>query len=432
MQALVLERDYHLTTPQGHYDLLHNTHPQEGVSILWEKTGRHGSRSWHKLTPDSAEIPYILRAQAGAPDRYVTVNEFHGWRLVRLLKSLRSLFVDIDRKVKLDELLDALSMHQLPHPSFVMFTGRGVHAYWLHEPAGAGELPTWQQCQKTLIDALRPLGVDPVAKDCARVLRLAGSVNSKTGDTVHGVVLNPQPWNFRRLGQEVLGHEYFHDPLGYLAPSLAPTTKAEVRSLDAARAEKGLRPSTGNIYVRWYLVYQDLLRIARWYDFGGVPEGHRNNWMFTAAVALSWFTHADTLRDELLAQGRIWTPGLSVRELSASIQAPLDRAEKSAAGERFTWTKDGAEISVDPRYRMRRSTLWNWFGEIVPPELETSLRAVISEQTHEQRKREGRGNKVSRETYLAGFSNSAEATKPWEALGMSRAKYYRKKRIGAV
>lgn len=407
---LALKKQEFIGTSAEHYDLLHTQ--QNGVSIVWEKTGRHGQKSWHKLAPDSPEIPFILAAQQGKEDRYVTVNEFHAWRVVRQLKSLRSLFVDIDAPLQLDELLDALACAKLPAPSFVMHTGRGLHAYWLHAPVPSQALPVWQRCQDTIIAALASAGADKAAKDCARVLRLAGSVNSKTGTHVHGLVLDPEPWVFRDLCDEILGHR------------VAPQTK--VRSIDAARAQSGARPRTGSIYDRWYLVYQDLLAIGRWYDFGGIPEHHRNNWLFASAVALSWFAHPETLEAELIGQARVWTPYLTEKEVRAAYQSPLERARMAAQGETIRWQ----EMDVDPRYRMRRSTLYELLQPIIPPDLERTLRAVISDETRKEHKRETNGSKQTREAYLA--ENNASTLKPWAALGISRATYYRRKALGTL
>lgn len=410
-----LKRQESLGTSAEHYSLLHTE--QRGISIVWEKAGHHGRKNWHKLSPNSPEIPVILAAQQGRKDRFVTVNEFHAWRIVRQLKSLRALFVDIDATLHLDELLDALASAKLPAPSFVMFTGRGMHAYWLHKHVPAQALPVWQRCQDTLITALACVGADRAAKDCARVLRLAGSVNSKTGTQVHGVVLDPEAWEFRALCDEVLGHRVTHE-----------RQPAEVRSIDVARAKAGARPRTGSIYDRWHLVYQDLLAIGRWYDFGGIPPGHRNNWLFASAVALSWFAHPETLQAELVGQARVWAPHLSEKEVRAAYQAPLERARMAAAGETVQWQG----VDVDPRYKMRRNTLYGLLKPIIPHELEQTLRAIVSDDVKRQHRQETDAKRwtQTRAEYLE--TNNASATQPWDALGMSRRTYYRRKSLGTL
>ena len=120
-----------LSHSSEHFESLHRE--AHGTVIIWER-GAPGS-PWHKLSPGDPHIPALLKAQAGQPDRYITVNEFYGWRLVRLLKSLRTNYVDIDNPdVTVDEVLELLRDQQLPSPSVVVWSGRGLHLYWLHEP----------------------------------------------------------------------------------------------------------------------------------------------------------------------------------------------------------------------------------------------------------------------------------------------------------
>lgn len=404
-----------LITPQEHFDSLHTA--PHGNAILWEKAT--GSR-WHKLQPGDAHIPALLAAQAGQKDCYLTVNEFMPWRLVRLLRSLRANYVDIDGTEDWRTALDALHDARLPPPSFIVFSGRGLHLYWLHEPTPAQALPVWQRVQDTLIKALQPLGADPSAKDCTRVLRLVGSVNSKSNQVVRGMVLDAQPWKFHDLCDEVLG------------PRTAPKAKdqAAIHDLAAAKAKRGQRIYTGSIYDRWHLVYKDLLAIAQWYDFGGIPEGHRNDWLFLSAVSLSWFANPASLQFELERQAKAWTPHLTLPEIRDALKAPIQRAVLAAQGVKFEW--EGKE--VDPRYRFRRETLWQRLKPIIPPELAPQLRAIVSEETKQQHERErtAQRDRVAEGRHKTRHADSAARTQPWKALGISRATYYRHKSEGKL
>ena len=408
-----------LDTSRSHFDSLHQA--AHGTVVLWE---RAGANHWHKLHPGDAHIPALLAAQDGQPDRYISANQFHGWRLVRLLKSLRACYVDVDNCTDLPLVLEALRDAQLPPPSAVVWSGRGLHLYWFVKPVPAQALPVWQRVQDTLIKALLAVGADPAAKDCTRVLRLVGSINSKTGTEVRGLVLDPEPYEFRHLCDEVLGQRQ-------------PRQVAVVRDLAAARAERGERIRTGSIYDRWHLVYRDLLAIAEYHFLGGVPHGHRDKWLFLSAVALSWFANPATLRGELERQAQAWT-GLGVLEVRKAIKGPLERAELAAAGKLFEY--DGA--LQDPRYKFRRETLWDWMQPIVPRDLAPQLRAIVSDDVRKAHRQETRAKheatrdrvaegryKQTRDAYRA---TSVTAQKPWEALGISRASYYRRKASEAL
>lgn len=398
--------DTGLYLPQQHYDMLHTG--AHGTAIVWERSAT--GKQWLKLAPDAAEIPYILAAQCGKKDSYLSVNEFYSWRIVRQLKSLRACYVDIDGCTDLKSALEKLQEAQLPPPSAVVWSGRGMHLYWLHEPVPARALPVWQRVQDKLLATLKPIGGDPMAKDCTRVLRIVGSLNGRTNSTVHGRVLDPQPWPFRHLCDEVLGYRD-HKP-------------AKVKDISVARAEKGLRPRTGSIYDRWYLVYQDLLKIADWHFLGGIPETFRDKWLFLTAVSLSWFANPATLASEIHNQAKLWTPGLTMAEVKAAYKQPLERAQKA-----YESHKDIAEgTSEDPRYKFKRETLYELLGGIIPPALEKDLRAIISDGVRQQHRRETDAKRwnSSRTEYLEQFKDSKESLKPWVALGISRATYYRK------
>lgn len=355
-----------LWTPNSHYDLLH--HDQRGTVILWERGAMDGKR-WLKLSPDDPLVPDILRASIGQEDTYLTPNEFKGWRLVRLLSSLRACYVDVDGCTDLDAVLDALQDQRLPCPSVALFSGRGLHLYWLLKPLPAKALPVWQRVQDALIAALAPLGSDPAAKDCTRLLRIAGTKNSKNAEDALGHVFDGHRWSLRQLAFEVLGTE---------GRGKKPQAKGEVRDLRARRKtpDKAIQ---GSIYARWHLVYQDLLRISDHYGHD-IPEGHRDKWLFLTGAALSWFTHAEGIENEIASLGRMHT-GLEPTEIKNAIQPNLARALDAAEGKKMTW--NGQEI--DPRYRFRRQTLYDWLGPIIPATLLPRLRAIIPDTVARER-----------------------------------------------
>lgn len=353
-----------LDLPVEHYEILH--HRQRGVVIHWERravTGT-GSGRWIKLRPNDPEIPEIFRQDVGKDDVFLSVNEFDGWRYIRLLRSLRALYVDIDDHTDLDEVLDSLAEQRLPAPSMAVWSGTGMHLYWLLEPLPPKTLPVWQRCQDALIQALKPLGADAAAKDCTRMLRLVGTRNR--GEEVHARVLNGHRWALRQIAFEILGTE--------------GRPKAQIRDIRTRRRRPD-RQIQGSIHARWLIVYQDLLRISNHYHHQ-IPEGYRDKWLFLCAVALSWFTHAAGIEDEILGLGRMHTD-LDLPEIRQAMQTPLKKALQAAQGEKIEW--QGQE--VDPRYRFRRQTLYDWIGDLIPASLLPSMRAIISDEEAVRRRK---------------------------------------------
>jgi len=353
-----------LASPLGHHESLHSE--PHGTVIYWQRRAARGNR-WHKVHPGDP-IPQLVAPHAGGTDRYVTVNEFCQWRMVRLLRSLRACYVDVDGCTDLPTALDALHSAGMPEPTAVVYSGHGMHLYWMLEPVPPKALPVWQRVQNALIEALRPVGADPVARDCARVLRLAGSIHGGTGQEVQGRILGGR-WTLATLANEVLGER---------TPG-RKRKRGNVRDLRPRQMKVG-----GGIFARWHLVYTDLQTIAEYYWFGGIPDGYRDTWLFLSSVALSWFAHPATISREIEAQARSWTPGLTAHKVRTQMRPVVSRATRAAAGETIQWCGE----AVDPRYRFRRQTLYEWIHPLITDDLQPRLRAIIPNELAQERERE--------------------------------------------
>lgn len=361
--------------PVLHHAMLHRS--PHGAVLVWEALAESGKR-WKKISPgdQSDEVEIFLARLEGKTDTYISVNEFDGWRMVRLLRSLRSCYVDIDlgreaTHYDLDEAREALLGAGIPNPSIVVFSGRGLHLYWLLQATPAKALPVWQRIQDTILKALKHVGADGACRDCTRVLRLAGTINSKTGTAARGLVLDGVPWTLHHLANEVLGERQ--------------AKPATVRSLSARRAKTGIKPNMGaSIYARWHLVMLDLHRIgAYWQTRGGIPEGNRDKFLFLSSVALSWFSAPDAITAEVQDVASLYVPGVTNSDMAKAAQESYERAEKARAGEKMTW--NGQER--DPRYAFRRETLWQWLEAVASP-LQNELRAIIPDRLAKERKSE--------------------------------------------
>lgn len=395
-----------LASPGDHYEALHTS--PHGSVIVWEQ--RTSGNLWHKIQPDQSPdaTRSFLHTLSGNADTYFTVNEFYGWRLQRLLKSLRANFVDVDlgREPTFQDLDDALAIlreKRMPWPNLVIFSGRGLHLYWTirHTPANA--LPVWQATERALIDALRDFNSDPKACDCTRLLRVAGTLNSKNGVEVRGLVLDGCPWAFHQLVDEVLGHR----------PQKA---KIKIRSLDAARVKRGVHPKA-TIYRRWHLVLQDLHQIGRYHTV--IPPGHRNEFLFLSSVALSWFAAPESIEDEVVDMAKLYCPEIEETESVQAASQSIARAKCAAGGEKQMW--GGNEI--DPRYHFKRLTLWELMEDLAKP-IKSKLRAIISDELAAERKQErdnarwddhytGRGHK-------AGHAKSVAQAATMRAQGLTQ------------
>jgi len=395
--------------PKEHYDLLH--FEQQATAILWAKLREVGEQ-WHKVE-NGAQLPLFDELEE-EQDVFLTPNEFRGWRRFDLLRSLRACYVDIDKKLTRQQLDEEIKNSNLPMPSAVIYSGRGWHLYWLIENTPAKALPVWQEVQDKLINAFSQAGADRAARDCARVLRLVGSTNSKNNEQVWGEVLDSKPWTF---------HDFANEVLGYREPR---AKKAKIYDFTAKRAEAGKKPRKASIYAWWYLVYQDLAKIACSHVLG-IPEGDRNNFLFLVSVAMSWFGNPESISEALADKANHWTAGLNEQEIANACKCSIDRLERQQRGEKVQW--QGKEL--DPRYFFKRETLYKKLQHLIKPEIEDELRAIISEGTRAQRRAErARAQEAKRDRVADGrharHYEGINNLKPWEDEGISRATWYRR------
>ena len=403
--------DFYITTGQTHYSQLHDQ--PDGLVLLWQPNEAKGR--WRKLVPGHATVPSLLAEQLDQPDRYISVNEFYAWRIVAHLKSLRACFADIDGCIDVDWCLQCVAAAGIPSPTFIIRSGRGVHLYWQIDPVPAKALAVWQQVQDTILAELKKQGlpVDMKARDCTRVLRLAGSVNSKNGAKVTGYVITDWQWDLHTLADEVLGHRLLEANEEKKQKALEydqqrDASSAKIRDFRAAQIRNGIKPKTvpngvkkGSIYQWWQLVYQDLITIGD--QLGGIKKGHRDTYLFLYAVALSWFSSPESLESEVVLVARKVMPEFKVKEVQKAIQPNLARVHKFLNGEKVTW--NGQER--DPRYWFKRQTLFDLLGEIIHKDMYLSLRAILPAGVIQQRKAETDKKRVTRPERYSDMNTKA-------------------------
>ena len=166
------------------------------------------------FTPKGAAYTYCYTTEALAErdlskeDCYITLNTvgFKNRKIRRsqkYVRRLKVLYADIDtykifpipknadakyfkwlNQGILNELMEEHFGKDIPVPSYVVFSGRGIYLWWfIDEHINA--LPRWKKVQKYLHEVLKKYGSDSsVTTDYARVFRAIGSINSKTGAKV--------------------------------------------------------------------------------------------------------------------------------------------------------------------------------------------------------------------------------------------------------
>lgn len=243
MSALIIPSQLPLFSGTDEASLYHPPSGGGFFSLLLQKgPGQAKFQRSYKLR----EMPQVLELIDYSKDSWISQAEFvlPNRRVVNLSR-VGLLFIDLDTykselmKTKtVEEQIRTLHFFcddlNIPRPSLVVFSGRGLQAKWLLQDAlPRAALPRWNACQKVLVEALEPLGADGQARDASRVLRLVQSVHSGSGERVHVV-------DVQGHGLEPIQYEFdaFADQILPLTRDQIHTLRTQRKLRDEQRAER--------------------------------------------------------------------------------------------------------------------------------------------------------------------------------------------------
>ena len=392
--------------------LVHNRH-SANVAIA-QKAGR-----WRELgaMPKAEALAKLEELRAEPADLYMSQAGFSGLkRTVNQASSLPCLFVDLDtyaRGFQLDDpykVLEAIEQTapRLPSPNEIIFSGRGWYARWLFsEPLSGADLARWQAAEDALVRALEPLGADKNVRDAARVLRVVGSLNTKSGKSVAGYAM-PSGRAYRLRELETALAPYMApaaSPGGYEAPELDPP----------ARAPRS-RPLTESQRLRPYRLAQDRMQdIRRLAELrGGRLTEHRKRMLFALAVNLCWYcsTVDDVIRELDAFSAAFFADARLYR--GRSISTALGRMLAAKQGR---WNAPG-KVSTDPRYKLTNTRMIALLE--VTLEEQRHLQTIIG-PTERDRRRAERRRAAGMVNYAERTADRMERARELRARGLSLA-----------
>ena len=348
-------------------------------------------------------LPQVIEAIDPERDTWISQAEFGqpNRRIVHLLR-LGLCFVDLDTyktpwrdtppESLLRRFLGYCGDEGLPHPSLVVYSGRGLQAKWLLErPLPRAALPRWNAVQKELVARLEPFGADPGARDASRVLRLVDTVNTRSGERVRVLWVQWHAGEVRQYGFELLAETLL--PVAREILQLKRQPPAERRT--ALKVLPGGK--TGNLrafsgrQLAWDRL-EDLRTLAKrrgWTEHG-VPHGYRSKYVHWCLnfLLLSGAVTSNQLFQEAQALVREVCPDFT-KEVRSILSTLYRKAQAYECGEKIEF--DGR--TYPPLYTPRNRTLLALFD--VREEEMRELKTIITpEEAAERHRKRNRGNLI--------------------------------------
>lgn len=196
---------------------------------------------WHVRNDELSKVlPKLLKFK----DVYISINSMLSpVRQLSNIRHLQAFWVDLDYyKIKrfknksAEEMID--HMRKMGHfkemePSFFVDSGNGMYIFYLIESATKNALPIWQKIQNKLVEKFTKYGADPLSADAVHVLRLSGTVNSKTGRRARFIYNTSKRFDFENSGEDIKRYTIPKMAEAFL-PAL-PKSKEEWKSIKESK-----------------------------------------------------------------------------------------------------------------------------------------------------------------------------------------------------
>ncbi|MGN2371986.1 DNA-binding response regulator [Clostridium cagae] len=305
---------------------------------------------WHYKYND------LVKQDFTGENNYISLNTFYStYRRLEYLKELKAHFIDLDiykTKFTKEQVLMRLDEEyfnkSIPRPNLIIDSGRGLYLIWRINSVPSQALPLWKAVEEYLYNQLKQFGADRQALDATRVLRVPGSINSKSNTIVEVLEQYEYVYDLREIQSNFL-------------PELKPSVKKKGRP-----SKKVFIHRERSLY---YARIQDIIKLCDLRNYNLAPYHIRELILFLYRYWLCYFTE-DThkaLEDTL--------------ELNNQFIVPLNEIEVIRA----TRSAETVFLSKDKKYKYKNQTLINLL-EITELE-EMGMKTIISDMEYKRRKR---------------------------------------------
>lgn len=243
-----------------------------------------------------------------------------------------------------DQVIAWCDTENLPRPSFILFSGGGLHLKWIFKQSVPRDAkPLWDKLQEHLIGHIARGGfpVDTSVRDVSRILRLVGSINQKRGEMCRelwvnsdsGLIADCARYDFNDLcdGKRIMpwsrdeARSFKRDMK--LKTALWDKNRALAEAHSAQSFIDGLKRPSNTIseYLAKDIWHARLEMIRRTFPHG-VPEGRRNDIMWVAANALAHCSSAaDSYSKDLVPVLRELCPSYTDGEIRSAASSVTRR-----------------------------------------------------------------------------------------------------------
>ena len=329
----------------------------------------NGYSQWHYKYAELREVDLT------GENIYITLNTFFKpYRRLECIKELNALFIDLDyykTKFTKEQIIMNLEGNYfnkiIPATNYILDSGRGLALIWLINKVPSQALPLWKAIVEYLYNQLKEFGADRQALDATRILRVPGSINSKSKTVVSIIDEYDYIYDLREIQKEFL-------------PELKPKEKRKGRpkKINYVYRERSL----------YYARIHDITKLCelREYDL----RGHREIILFLYRYYLCSFTEDTKKALE------------DVLELNSMFISPLKENEVIRA----TRSAEKCYLDKNKEYKYKNETLIDLL-EITEYE-ETQMSTIISKGEYKRRDRVYQKNKYQRKLKSEGKISEKE------------------------
>ncbi|GFZ60750.1 replication protein [Pseudomonas amygdali pv. eriobotryae] len=419
--------------------------------------GEQHKNGFAQRTIEVQDLKATLAEYSNAVDCYITSNQFIFGRSEAKLCNLVMLSCDLDtykterykntdHATLINDVKSVCFSHNLPLPS-IMYSGNGYYLKWIFsekvkafkvskENRALLKEPTtvekWKIAQRVINRLFTEFGSDTKCLDVARLLRLCGTINKKTGKRATLLEVH-ENHSFDSLLERLKPHTTQEDQDAVLPKSKMPKTPK-------TKALKSVKPTKSTIVISdtkkqvpssnfkakntrslAKARYEDLLKLI---EIRGDIVGERMSFVFWICNFMSITGRMNYAEFESQAK----KIGDKIFKDSTWSIGDLSTLENRLKEYNLKTVIKSGEKTYIPLYTPKNETLINIFN--ITDDEQLQLKTIIS--ADEKRRRDREAKRVMRRDMGMKEQEGDSQLQPWISLGISRRTYYTRKKKGII